>query len=122
LGVVALHGPGAGAQEAAVGVGDVRGRLRVGCLVLPPRLDVSLRLLAAGAGGGGQLGDTLLVAALPLGGLRVQPGLRLAQAGQASAGVGEFGREFVAAGGAVLLVLTLVGLGGLAQDRGNLFL
>jgi hypothetical protein len=122
LGVVALHGAASGAQEAAVGVGDVRGRLRVGRLVLAPRLDVRPRRLATGMGRGGQRGGALLVAVLPLGGLRVQAGLGLAQPGQAPTAVGELGRELVAAGGAVLLVLPLVGLGGLAQDLGDFLL
>jgi hypothetical protein len=50
LGVVALHGAGAGPQEAAVRVGDVGGGLRVGRLVAGPRLDVRAGQLALRTG------------------------------------------------------------------------
>jgi hypothetical protein len=71
-------------------------------------------------GRGGVLGDALLVAALPLSRLGLEPGLGLAQPREAAARAGELGRELVAARRAVLAVLRRVDLGGLAQDRGDL--
>jgi hypothetical protein len=103
-------------QEAAVGVGGVGDRLGVGRLVLAARLDVRPRLLAAGSGRDGQLGDPLLVAALAFGRLGFQLSLGLLQPGQPAAGVGQLGRELVLAGGPLLAVLGLVGLGRLPQD------
>jgi hypothetical protein len=122
LAVVALHGAVAGVQEAAVRVGDVGDSPRVGRLVAGPRLDVRPRLLALRPGRCGQLRDPRLVAALAFGRVGFQPRLGLPQPGQPAGRAGELGGELVPARGAVLAVLSLVGLGRLAQDLGDLVL
>jgi hypothetical protein len=76
--------------------------------------------LALGSGRGGQLGDPLLVAALPLGRLSFQQCLGLAQPRQPAGLGGQRGGELVPTSVAVLQVVTLVGLGGLPQDLGYL--
>jgi hypothetical protein len=76
-------------------------------------------LLAAGPGRCRQVRDPLLVAA-PLGSLRFQLRFGRVEAGQPPGRAGQFGRELIAPGGAVLAVLGLVGLGRLAQDRRDL--
>jgi hypothetical protein len=81
---------------------------------------VRLRRLAASSGRGRQLGDPLLIAALAVGGRGLQQGLGLSQPGQSAGLAGQRLREFVAAGSAVRKVFALVGLGGLAQDLGDL--
>jgi hypothetical protein len=81
LGVVALQGPAVAAHEAAVGVGGVDGRRRVGGLIPTPGSDVGPWSLAAGSSGCGQLGHPLLVALLTGGG-RAQPQRRHQQTGK----------------------------------------
>jgi hypothetical protein len=120
LGVVALHPAVAGVHHAAVGVGDVGGRLRLGRLVSASRPDAGPGLLALGPGRGGQLGDPLLIPPLALGRVGFQQRLGLLQPGQPAGLAGQLGRELVAARRAVLVVLGPVGLGGLPQDLGNL--
>src|SRR5436309_425754 len=56
---VALHGPGAGVEEAAGRVGDVGGGVGVGRPRAGPGLDVGAGRDAAGAGAGSQFGATL---------------------------------------------------------------
>jgi hypothetical protein len=119
LGVVALLGAIAGVQEAAVGVGDVGGRLGVGRLLRPPLERARLGALGLGCRGVG--GDPLLVCLLPGGGLGLQLGLGLPQAGQPIGLAGKGFGQLVAAGIAEQPILALVGLGRLAQDLGDLF-
>jgi len=121
LGVVALDGAGAGAQEAAVGVGGVGGRFGVGGLVAWPGLELP-RWAALGAGGGGSRGDPLGEALLAFGCLRLQPGLGLAQPGQPAGLAGQGLGQLVATGIPEQAILVLVGLGGLPQDLGDLAL
>ena len=78
-----------------------------------------LGTLAAGSGGGGQLGGPLLVALLAGGGLGLQLGLGLLQPGQPLSPAGQ-GPWQLAAGAAVLLIVDLVGLGGLGEQVGHL--
>jgi hypothetical protein len=66
--------------------------------------------LAAGPGGGGQLGDPLLVALLAGGGLGLQLGLGVLQPGQPLGPAGQRSRQLVPAGGAVLAVLSPIRL------------
>lgn len=73
LGVVALHGAVAGVQEAAVGVGDVGGRVGVGGLLRPTLEGARQPALGGGCRGVGR--DALLVGLLPGGGLGLQLGL-----------------------------------------------
>jgi hypothetical protein len=81
LGVIALPGAVAGVQEAALGVGDVGGRLGVGGLVARPGLELPRRA-AVGGRGGGAGGDPLRIPLLARGRLRLQPSLGLAQPAQ----------------------------------------
>jgi hypothetical protein len=120
LGVVALHAAPPGVHEAAVRVGDIGGRLGVGRLVTAPRRDVRPGLLALGPGRGGQLGDPLLIPPLALGRLGLQEGLGLPQPRQPAGFGGQRLGQLVPTGWAVLQVLVLVGLGGLAEDLGDL--
>ena len=99
--------------------GSVVLAVALGCLVPAPRLDLGSGLLAAVAGGGGQVGHALLVAALTFGRLGFQLSLSLAQPIQPPGGIGQFGWELVACGSALLAVFGLIGLGGLAQDLGG---
>jgi hypothetical protein len=82
LGVVALHPAVAAVHQAAVGVGEVGGRLRLGGLVTASRLDLRAGLLALGPGRGGQLGDPLRIPLLALGRVSLQQRLGLLQPGQ----------------------------------------
>jgi hypothetical protein len=77
-------------------------------------------LVAAGPGGGGQLGHPLLVALLAGGRLGLQLGLGLLQSGQPLGPPGQGSRQRVAAAGAVLLIVGPVGLGGLLEQLGHL--
>jgi hypothetical protein len=76
--------------------------------------------LAAGPGGGGQLGHPLLVALLAGGGLGFQLGFGVLQPGQPLGPAGQRLRQLVAAGRAVLAVLGLICLGGLGEQLGDL--
>jgi hypothetical protein len=76
--------------------------------------------LAAGAGGGGQLGHPLLVALLAGGGLGLQQGLGLLQPGQPLGPGGQRPRQQLAVAGAELAVLGLVDGSGLLEDLGDL--
>jgi hypothetical protein len=119
LGVVALHAAPVGMQEAAVGIGDVGGRPGIGRLVTRAELELTRRL-ALGGRGDGAGSDPLRIALLTFGRLRLQVGLGLSQPrqpiGLATKGFG----QLAAAGVAEELVFMLVGLGGLAQDLGDL--
>jgi len=118
LGVVALQGSTVAVHEAAVGVGGVGGRLGVGGLIAPAGSDVGPGPLAAGPGGGGQLGDSLLVALLAGGGLGFQVGLGLLQPGQPLSPTSQ--RPWQLAKAAVLLIVSPVGRGGLGEQLGDL--
>jgi hypothetical protein len=120
LGVVALQGAVVATDEAAVGVGGVDGRLGVGGLIAPSWPDVAPGSLASGPGRCGQLGDSLLVALLAGRGLGFQPGFGVLQPGQPLSPAGQCPRQFVAAAGAVLLVLGPISLGGLLEQLSDL--
>jgi hypothetical protein len=120
LSVIALQGSAVAADKAAVGVGGVHGRRGVGGLITPPGSDVGPRSLPAGLSGGGQLGDSLLVALLAGGRLGFQLGLGLLQPGQPLGPASHRPRQFVATGGAVLAVLGPIRLGGFGEQLGDL--
>jgi hypothetical protein len=120
LGVVALQGAAVAVHKAAVRVGGVDRCLRVGGLITAPGPDVSPGPLAAGPGGGGQLGDSLLVAVLAGGGLGLQLGLSVLQPGQPLDPTSQ--RPWQLAAAAVLLIVSPVRLGGLGEQLGDLLL
>jgi hypothetical protein len=118
LGVVALHGAGAGVQEAAVGVGGVGGRVGVGgflrpALELPGRPALGLRCRGVG-------GDALLVGLLAGGGLGLQLRLGLPQPRQPAGLARQRLGQLVPTGVPEEPVLAPVGRGGLAQELCNL--
>ena len=107
-------------QEAAVRVGDVGTGIGVGGL-----LRAALERARLGTLGGrrcGVGGDSLLVGLLPRGGLGLQLGFGLTQPRQPVGLAGQRLGQLVATGVAEQRILALVGLGGLAEDLGDLSL
>jgi hypothetical protein len=75
--------------------------------------------LAAGPGGGSQLGDPLLIALVAGGGFSFQLGLGLLQPGQPLRSTGQRPRQRITAADAALAILGLIRLGGLGEQVGD---